>query len=369
MSLTVEAVAYFLLAYSCSMSTAYTPSEIVKMSHQIPHLKQDLTITNGDFGVQQADSLRAFLDLNNSNDYLRSLAIFPAILLAIGVILFLSLLIFWLLRYCGCMCFADRPPNAFLLRDPFAWVKAVAVRKDSLMISFVVFMGLTLAAICLSWYGYELMKEGINSTDPTLGMVTTRFGGLVSSGMNQDNNSYHILETYIQKRFRNIVGGGLNGEAANIQTKLVASTCANLQPTYTAAIAAANALASAAATATESVTPISTKFTDLRKYMTKYGVDYYLYGVAVTFAMIAAVCIMLAIGIAIRHKTLVIANISIGLGIFILLFILCSGVTVAIVSPPEQIFFSSATLLFYQLLLISTHILFSPPRCQSETFA
>lgn len=198
MSLTVEAVAYFLLAYSCSMSTAYKPSEIVKMSHQIPHLKQDLTITNGDFGFQQAASLRVFLDLNKSNDYIRSLAIFPAILLAIGSILFLSLLIFWLLRYCGCMCFADRPPNAFLLRDPFAWVKAVAVRKDSLMISFVVFMGLTIAAICLSWYGYELLKEGINSTDSTLGMVTTRFGGLVSSGMNEDNNSYHILETYVQ---------------------------------------------------------------------------------------------------------------------------------------------------------------------------
>jgi hypothetical protein len=66
--------------------------------------------------------------------------------------------------------------------------------------------------------------------------------------------------------------------------------------------------------------------------MTKYGVDYYQVGVAVVFALIAAVSIMLAIGIAIRHKTLVIANISMGLGIFILLFILCSGVTVAIVS-------------------------------------
>lgn len=152
-----------------------------------------------------------------------------------------------------------------------------------------------------------------------------------------------------------MIGGGLNGEATNIQTKLVASTCANLQPTYTAAIAAANALAAAAATATESVTPVSQKFTDLRDIMKKYGVDYYQIGVAVVFAMIAAVCIMLAIGISIRHKTLVIANISIGLGIFILLFILCSGVTVAIVSVPEQTFFSSTKPLFYKLLRKSTY--------------
>ena len=186
MSRSVEAVAYFLLAYSCSMSTAYEPSKIVTMSHQIPHLNTDLTFADNEFGVTQADSLRVFLELNQSNSYIRSLAIFPAILLAIGSILFLSLLIFWLLRYCGCMCFADRPPNAFLLRDPYAWVQAVAVRKDSLIISFIVFLVLTLAAICLSWYGYELLKEGINSTDMTLEVVTSRFGGLVSSGMQQD---------------------------------------------------------------------------------------------------------------------------------------------------------------------------------------
>lgn len=183
MRLTVEAVAYCLLAYSCSMSAAYEPSDVVKKSHQIPHLKQDLTFDNSEFGATQASSLRVFLELNKSNNYIRSLAIFPAILLAIGSILFLSLLIFWLLRYCGCMCFADRPPNAFLLRDPFAWVKAVAVRKDSLLVSFFVFFSLTIAAICLSWYGYELMKEGINGTDSTLGEVSTRFQGLVSSGM------------------------------------------------------------------------------------------------------------------------------------------------------------------------------------------
>jgi hypothetical protein len=183
MRLTVEAVAYCLLAFSCSISSAYEPSDVVKKSHQIPHLKQDLTFDNSDFGATQASSLRVFLELNKSNNYIRSLAIFPAILLAIGSILFLSLLIFWLLRYCGCMCFADRPPNAFLLRDPFAWVKAVAVRKDSLLISFFIFFSTTIAAICLSWYGYELMKEGINGLDPTLGVVSTRFQGLVSSGM------------------------------------------------------------------------------------------------------------------------------------------------------------------------------------------
>ena len=126
------------------------------------------------------------------------------------------------------------------------------------------------------------------------------------------------------------------GTASSITSQLTASACANLQPTYAAAIAAVNALASSSSDATNSVTPISTKFVDLRDIMKKYGVDYYQVGVAVVFALIAAVCIMLSIGIAIRHKTLVIANISIGLGIFILLFILCSGVTVAIVSPLIQ---------------------------------
>ena len=131
------------------------------------------------------------------------------------------------------------------------------------------------------------------------------------------------------------------GSAATITTNLNTSTCANLQPTYAAAIAAARALASSSGDATNSVTPISTKFLDLRDITKTYGVDYYQIGVAVVFALIAAVSIMLAIGIAIRHKTLVIANVSIGLGIFILLFILCSGVTVAIVSHWKNSFVST----------------------------
>ena len=171
-----------LVASSHTTSAEYTPSWSARAASRIPHVTYKLETSSNMWKIQ-SDTL------NTKNPYVQSLVTLPAILLAIGILLFLFLLLFWLLRYVGCMCFADRPSNSLLLRDPLAWVRAVRVRKNTLLGVFTTFFVLTLAAATLSWYGYTLLLDGIKDTQTDM-----RSAGYVLQGMRDNGNSFiHVL--------------------------------------------------------------------------------------------------------------------------------------------------------------------------------
>lgn len=174
----VEAIAYLLLAYSCNVAaTAYEASTAVKKAHAIYHIDYNLKLpSNTDWGITTKNvSLK-------DNLYLQSIIVFPLIILSIGGIIIFSLLIFWTLRYCGCMCFADRPTNTLLLRNPLVWVKAVAIRKNVLVGFFSVFVVLTVAAVTISWYGFVLLRDNVTSTQGTLEDTAVLFKAVKSAG-------------------------------------------------------------------------------------------------------------------------------------------------------------------------------------------
>jgi hypothetical protein len=173
----VEAIAYLLLAYSCNVAaTDYTASMAVQKAHAIYHIGYNLKYAGGDWGINTKNvSLK-------DNEYLQSIIVFPLIILSIGGIIIFSLLIFWLLRYCGCMCFADRPTNTLLLRNPLVWVKAVVIRKNVLVGFFSVFTFLTVAAVTISWYGFVLLRDNGTSTRDTLEETAVLFKAIKSAG-------------------------------------------------------------------------------------------------------------------------------------------------------------------------------------------
>jgi hypothetical protein len=74
----------------------------------------------------------------------------------------------------------------------------------------------------------------------------------------------------------------------------------------------------------------------LGSVMYDYGVFQYRYAVSLCFAFVVAVCIMLTLGVIIRHKTLVIANVSIGIAVYIILLIILSVSMAGIVSTANS---------------------------------
>lgn len=185
----VEAIAYLLLAYSCNVAaTAYEASTAVKKAHAIYHIDYNLQLaSNTDWGITTKNvSLK-------DNEYLQSIIVFPLIILSIGGIIIFSLLIFWTLRYCGCMCFADRPTNTLLLRNPLVWVKAVAIRKNVLLGFFSVFTFLTVAAVTVSWYGFVLLRDNGTKTRDTLEEAAVMFKGIKGAGNRQNIRFFYHL--------------------------------------------------------------------------------------------------------------------------------------------------------------------------------
>jgi hypothetical protein len=187
----VEAIAYLLLAYSCNVAAIeYTASTAVKKAHAIYHIDYNLQLaSNTDWGINTKNvSLK-------DNKYLQSIIVFPLIILSIGGIIIFSFLIFWTLRYCGCMCFADRPTNTLLLRNPLVWVKAVVIRKNVLLGFFSVFTFLTVAAVTISWYGFVLLRDNGTTVRDKLEETAVLFKAVKSAGNKQYFRvCYHLNE-------------------------------------------------------------------------------------------------------------------------------------------------------------------------------
>jgi hypothetical protein len=117
-----------------------------------------------------------------------------------------------------------------------------------------------------------------------------------------------------------------------ITASLAASPCAPLVPNYSDTTGASGSSIFNAEVLTTSVSIVGPKVSYLGSVTYDYGVFQYRYAVSLCFAFVVAVCIMLAIGVIIRHKTLVIANVSIGIAVYIILLIILSVSMVGIVS-------------------------------------
>lgn len=117
-----------------------------------------------------------------------------------------------------------------------------------------------------------------------------------------------------------------------ILASLASSTCAPTLPNYSDTQGATGSSIFNAETLTSSVSSIGPNVSYLGSIMYEYGVFHYKYAVSLSFAFVAAVCIMLTIGVIIRHKTLVIANVSIGIAVYIILLIILSVSMAGIVS-------------------------------------
>ena len=208
----VKAIA-LLVASSQTTSAEYTPSLYARAASRIPHVTYKLETSSNMWKIQ-SDTL------NTKNNYVQSLITLPAILLAIGILLFIFLLLFWLLRYAGCMCFADRPSNSLLIRDPLAWVRAVRVRKNTLLGVFTTFFVLTLAAATLSWYGYTLLIDGISGTQTDMRSAGYAFQGMRDNG----KRSYYVCltrnKTHIVNCLTNTISSAMGSKAIQLSRLL-----------------------------------------------------------------------------------------------------------------------------------------------------
>jgi hypothetical protein len=83
-----------------SMTVGYTPSQIVRAGHNIPHLNYKLHEESNHFNLKSFSSL---LNSKSSDTYVVSLITFPAIFLAAGV-LALFIFVFVIFTRCCCAC-------------------------------------------------------------------------------------------------------------------------------------------------------------------------------------------------------------------------------------------------------------------------
>ena len=98
--MTLTRTASLLIALFAATVYSYTPTNLVKDGHKMPHADFSLQPASNKFDMS---SMNSFLSVESSNSYAISIITFPAILLSLG---FLSLLIYGVIAasklFCAC---------------------------------------------------------------------------------------------------------------------------------------------------------------------------------------------------------------------------------------------------------------------------
>ena len=283
----VDTRSLLLLLYYLASGASYTPNTYVKQIHALPHLSQDLTLESNDFEGNQ--------------DYLKTVIVFPILVLALAVVLHLCYLLVMMSRIC-CKCGKCAPQLKPPKRDQVA--KEKKSHKRALFL-FIVFL---IVADLMVLYGNQFVTRGV-----TRGLDSIKWIKHTSNTVIDDVDEMLLQADNITNHL---------DTAANTSCPEIAGDYTNLMTDLTTAGDDALSL----------IEPIPEEINTYQRKAKKYAVDekdrYIWYG----FGLALLLAIMYLIGLVCASKLFLQITIPISYIISALLCILCCVVLGVLVS-------------------------------------